>query len=335
METRFGGDTQVKIPVQNISMPDISFSMQLPRDENFSIFIPFHRDMATRLIEVFMGMRNYDDFLSASVYCRGRVNPYMYVYALSVAILHRPETKNLRIPPLAEIFPGKYVDSSVLVKAREEANVFSQGTRVPIEISKDRTASDLEPEHRVAYFREDIGINLHHWHWHLVFPFSGPRDIVEKDRRGEIFFYMHQQIQARYNFERLCNKLGRVKRLHDFREPIPEAYFPKLDNMIASRNWAAREVDQLVFDIQDLERWRDRIIEAIQIGRVVNEKGESVELTEQGGIDVLGNMVEATILTINRNLYGDIHNLAHAALGICHDPDMRHLVSLFNSETYK
>lgn len=52
-------------------------------------------------------------------------------------------------------------------------------------------------EHRVAYWREDIGINLHHWHWHLVYPFEGDIRIVNKDRRGELFYYMHQQIMAR------------------------------------------------------------------------------------------------------------------------------------------
>lgn len=73
--------------------------------------------------------------------------------------------------------------------------------RTPIIIPRDYTATDLEEEHRLAYFREDVGVNLHHWHWHLVYPFSarGPsaRAIVAKDRRGELFFYMHQQIIAR------------------------------------------------------------------------------------------------------------------------------------------
>lgn len=68
---------------------------------------------------------------------------------------------------------------------------------MPIEISKDYTASDLEEEHRLAYFREDIGINLHHWHWHLVYPFEAAREVVDKNRRGELFYYMHQQIMAR------------------------------------------------------------------------------------------------------------------------------------------
>lgn len=69
--------------------------------------------------------------------------------------------------------------------------------QLPIEIPRDYTASDLDEEHRVAYWREDIGINLHHWHWHLVYPFETDIRIVNKDRRGELFYYMHHQIQAR------------------------------------------------------------------------------------------------------------------------------------------
>lgn len=36
-----------------------------------------------------------------------------------------------------------------------------------IEIKRNYTATDAEPEQRLAFFREDIGINAHHWHWHL------------------------------------------------------------------------------------------------------------------------------------------------------------------------
>ncbi|KAG8238621.1 hypothetical protein J437_LFUL018539 [Ladona fulva] len=334
--TRFGEDTQVRVPVRNISFPDLSFVMELGRRDNFSLFIPRHREMGSRLIDIFMGMRTFDDFLAVSVYARDRVNPYLFVYALSVAILHRPDTKGLQLPPLTEIFPEKYVDGGLFERAREESSILSEGARVPIEIPLDYTATDLEEEHRVAYFREDLGINLHHWHWHLVYPFSANRTIVEKDRRGELFYYMHQQIVARYNFERLCNRLGRVKRLLNFRDPIEEGYFPKLDTLVASRNWASRhsgaklsdisrEVDQLRFDLQDLDRWRDRIIEAIHLGRVINNRGENVDLTETGGIDILGNMVEASIISINQNLYGDFHNFGHVAIALAHDPDHRHL----------
>jgi tyrosinase len=135
---------------------------------------------------------------------------------------------------------------------------------------------------RLWYFREDLGINLHHWHWHLVYPFEATnRALVDKDRRGELFYYMHEQIVARYNFERFSNALPRVKRLNNFRDPIPEAYFPKMDSMVASRAWPPRtantvitdlnrELDQIKFDVTDLERWRDRFYEAVNQGFVTS-----------------------------------------------------------------
>ncbi|XP_046834983.1 phenoloxidase 1-like [Vespa crabro] len=335
---RFGETADSKISVKQISLPDLTIPLQLGRREPFSLFIPAHRKVAARLIDIFMGMRTYEDFLSVSVYCRDRMNPNMFIYALSVAILHRPDTKNLPIPPLHEVFPDKYIDGGIFSRAREEANISSAGQRIPIEIPRDYTASDLDEEHRVAYWREDIGVNLHHWHWHLVYPFEADVRIVNKDRRGELFYYMHQQIQARYNCERLCNRLGRVTRLINWREPIPEGYFPKLDSLTASRTWPARptgavlrdisrQVDQLDFDIQDLERWRDRIYEAIHTGSIINIKGERVPLTEKSGIDVLGNIMESSILTPNSNLYGDLHNLGHVLISYVHDPDNRYLES--------
>nr|CAD7429510.1 unnamed protein product [Timema monikensis] len=333
---RFGEETGELIKVSRISVPDITPLLELGRRDNFSLFIPRHRKLAARLIDIFMGMRTYDDFLSAAVYCRDRLNPNMFIYALSVAILHRPDTRNLEVPPLSEVFPDKYMDSAVFARAKEESNVVSSGSRMPLVIPQDYTATDLEIEHRVAYFREDVGINLHHWHWHLVYPFNAALNIVNKDRRGELFFYMHQQIMGRYNFERFCNRLGRTKRLLNLREPISEGYFPKLDSLVAGRVWPARhsnatlsdvfrEQEQLKFDLHDLERWRDRIYDAIHKGEVVNDRGQTLVLNEEKGIDILGNIIESSILTPNATFYGDMHNLGHVAIALCHDPDHRHL----------
>lgn len=145
----------------------------------------------------------------------------------------------------------------------------------------DYTASDLDEEHRVAYWREDNGINLHHWHWHLIFPFTAPdRAIVAKDRRGELFYYAHQQIIARFNCERLCNSLPRVRKFNNWREPIPEAYYPKLDSLTSARGWPPRQsgmswqdvnrpADGLNITIDQMEKWRRNIDDAISTGRVI------------------------------------------------------------------
>ncbi|KAK6640549.1 hypothetical protein RUM44_012245 [Polyplax serrata] len=333
---RITDDIGENIPVKQITLPDMTSLFRLGRREPFSLFIPEHRKLAARLIDIFIGMRSYDDFISAAVFARDRVNPYLFNYALSVAIIHRPDTKNVQLPPLFENFPEKYMEGGIFKRAREVTNVLDVSERTPIEIPRDYSASDIDPEHRVAYFREDLGINLHHWHWHLVYPFDADTKIVNKDRRGELFYYMHQQIIARFNFERLCNDLSRVERLTNFRDPVPEGYFSKLDSLVSSRSWPPRhsnallrdvyrEIDQIKFDLSDLERWRDRLLDAIAQGAIIDANGRRIQLDETTGIDILGNLIESSIISANRNYYGDFHNFGHLAIALCHDPDARHL----------
>ncbi|XP_059480269.1 phenoloxidase 1-like isoform X2 [Neocloeon triangulifer] len=342
LSNRFGEGNRVgvRIPIKKIQMPNFDEFMKFPRLAQFSNFIPMHRNLGAKLIAIFMEMRTVEDFFAVATYLRDRINPNLFVYAFSVAIMHRSDTRNVRLPPVTETFPGKFVDGSVFMRAREESSVLSDAStvnmRATIEIPPDYTATLLEPEHRLAYFREDLGINLHHWHWHLVNPFSGPRDLVQKNRRGELFYYAHQQIIGRYDFERLCNRLPRAARLQNFNEPIPEAYFPKLSTQIASRNWASRpgglimrdvnrEADQLRVDLADLDRWRSRFLEAVQKGRVEAANGTTINIINDIGIDILGDMMEPSDYSINRPLYGDFHNLLHVAISLIHDPDLRHL----------
>ncbi|KAK3917229.1 Phenoloxidase 1 [Frankliniella fusca] len=121
----------------------------------------------------------------------------------------------------------------------EEIRAAAAVALLPLEIPTEYTASDLEEEQRVAYFREDVGLNLHHLHWHSYYSYLGPRSAVAKDRRGELLYYMHAQLLARYNGERLSNSLPRVKHL-SLREPVKEGYYPKLDNLVSSRVWPSR-----------------------------------------------------------------------------------------------
>lgn len=50
-------------------------------------------------------------------------------------------------------------------------------------------------------------------------------------------------------------------------------------------------------------------------------------MDERTGIDVLGNMMESSILSPNRQLYGDLHNMGHVFISYSHDPDHRNLES--------
>lgn len=234
-------------------------------------------------------------------------------------------------------FPDQFVDSSVFPLAREEGTLVMEESRQPIEIPQNFTASEREEEQRLAYFREDIGVNMHHWHWHLVYPAAGRREVVAKDRRGELFYYMHSQILSRYNSERFCNRLGRVKPFNNLRERIPEGYFPKIIRGVNNRAYPARVSNSMLQDltrveddtyvqIDEVERWRDRIHNAIDQGFVVEQgTGRNIPLDEARGIDILGDMLESTDLSPNRQLYGNLHNMGHNLISFVHDPDGRHL----------
>lgn len=49
-------------------------------------------------------------------------------------------------------------------------------------------------------------------------------------------------------------------------------------------------------------------------------------LTEENGIDILGNLMESSLISRNRAYYGDLHNMGHVFISYAHDPDHRHLV---------
>ena len=131
----------------------------------------------------------------------------------------------------------------------------------------------------MSYFREDIGVNSHHWHWHLVYPGSGPVEVVRKDRRGELFYYMHHQLMARYNVERFCNALAKLQPLNNIREPVEEGYFPKILCSLNSRTYPGRvtktslkdiDRDGIVLELADIERWISRVVQSIDQGYVTD-----------------------------------------------------------------
>lgn len=80
------------------------------------------------------------------------------------------------------------------------------------------------------------------------------------------------------------------------------------------------------FTIADMERYRDRILEAIQTKSVRSAQGNFITLDDKTGIDILGNMLEASILSPNQAYYGDLHNYGHIIMSYIHDPDHRYLV---------
>jgi tyrosinase len=84
-------------------------------------------------------------------------------------------------------------------------------------------------EAQLDWYREDPLANDHHHHWHVVYPPNGPPTPPGTPRRtqprqGELFFYMHQQMLARYDTERIIAGLDRCEPFSDYGGEIAEGY---------------------------------------------------------------------------------------------------------------
>ena len=158
----------------------------------------------------------------------------------------RTGTPSLPVPPLA--FRAEKEQGAVPFDDSGEDEEGEPGVVVP-------------SEHLLHWFREDLYLNEHHRHWHFVYDtrgFPGPTGIRLKSRQGEVFVYMHQQMLARYDTERVAVGLEPVRPLTDYAESLgagydPDAREPKF------LGYGARSDDALIGTNQrtDLEARRD------------------------------------------------------------------------------
>jgi hypothetical protein len=112
------------------------------------------------------------------------------------------------------------------------------------------------------------------------------------DRQGEIFFYMHEQMLARYEAERLSHGLPALAPLDDFSAPIPEGYdpgpalreFEGFRERVAGKTIASDDAERL-------QTWKRAVEDAVEarqflgpgdpVGITPTNIGENVEGTER------------------------------------------------------
>ncbi|XP_071525779.1 phenoloxidase 1-like [Panulirus ornatus] len=340
--SRFGKPpTIIDVPKRpETDLAQLGTATSVPRGTPFSIFLDHHRQAAKDLYDAFMKTKGAEDLMEFAASVHDNINEEVYIYALASTIFNKKELQNVQLPTFLEIFPDKFIPENELMRTYVRAmNISPDEKTLKVTHGPDFATTTQKPEHRVSYWREDYGINTHHWHWHLAYPLAMD---VTRDRKGELFYYMHQQMLARYDMERLSVKINRVEPLENWRVPIPDGYFSKLTINNSGQAWGTRQDNTLLKDVRrtdfgdevihitDLELWRSRIFDAIHQGYVINRKGERVSLSDdvttgKRGIDILGDALEADrTLSINYPYYGNLHNMGHVLISVAHDPDFSH-----------
>lgn len=135
-ESRIGASAESNkntktVELLDFTIPKLEFvEAVVKRSDLFSIFLPLHRKIASRLIDLLYRAENVDELQTFAIYCRDRVNPALLNYALSVVLLHRNDTQNVLVPSFAEVFPDRFFESSVFQQAREQLNFVPEESRV-------------------------------------------------------------------------------------------------------------------------------------------------------------------------------------------------------------
>lgn len=276
-------------------------------------------DLAARFMEIAnqtSGSASLNAVLDEAERAAANVDPELVRHALMVFIVHHPKGNLLRIRSLEQRAPDAVLPSRI---------------EQPITAELAFTGKALPAEITLNWFREDPKANEHHEHWHVVYPSGGvpdpshPQMRHTRDRQGELFIYMHEQMLARYDAERLAVGLPPVQPLNDYSAPIPEAYDPGSDlqfdfsrDEAFSKRAAGEKIGDLAKPgepdytrVSDLASWHGAIVQAVDSGKF------------QDGTPVTPHLLGSTIEpSVDRHgdLYGNLHNEGHIFLAYINDP---------------
>jgi tyrosinase len=273
----------------------------------FSAFVTEHMQRVKQYVNKWNGMvlangRSEEELLNAVLddfeSMRGKENPDLLYFALEVFLTHHKGTETIAIPSLL---------------AREpELTAPSKKTDDGINLE---VALGSEAETKLDWFREDPLLNEHHAHWHVVYDKS-----QVYDRQGEMFLYMHQQMLARYDAERISADVDRVVPFSDFTKPIQVGYIAGPDERISEAFMNDRPVKLKVSAARAQQHKADRkaLMNDIANGKYDPDTSTADELLQEtDAINTLGSTMEQNESPQSdwSVSYKNYHGMGHVATG--------------------
>jgi len=305
-----------------------------PGDVSFSPFIPEDLDRAE---EMFRALSSHADGLRESGQDHDKVvqsvialatekamtsgDPDMVRFALQLFLTHDSSGRTVRIPSLLRRM--NLATPPDLAAGIDGAPSVGGST----------TSTD---EDKVNWFREDPLANEHHEHWHLVYR-SRPKFSPLKERHGELFFYMHQQMLARYDAERMAAGIGRVVPFNTYTDPITVGYDAG-DLIISGQQYKARPANVAWqgmpnLSVGDAISNRNVLNQDIGSGVFINSQGQTIALSGHQGSDIIGDAVEPTINNVNAQRYGWHHGMGHVFTALIDSQGPRDFGVMYHTST--
>ncbi|XP_014212554.1 hexamerin-like [Copidosoma floridanum] len=305
-----------------------------PQHTPYSYSVSQLRKEVALLTQIFLGAKDYVTFLSATAWARVHVNQDQFVTAFAQAVLQRHDLQGVILPAPYEVYPHYFFDARIIQKVQDHVNNHiadyqTQGDKHEVHTIHVNYTSYLPyDENKIAYFTEDIGLSAYYSYVQLsgyMMPYGehGWTDETTPHHigHGSHYYYVHQQLLAHYNLERLGQGLGPIHPLDDYYEHIETPYKPNL-RYLNGINFPGRDEHiyvtnkhhsyELIKLVRILER---RILDAIDAGQVITPQGAFLSLYQPQGLNILGELIEGTGRSINPRYYGSYMYVARQLLG--------------------
>ncbi|KAK0085371.1 hypothetical protein PV325_005322 [Microctonus aethiopoides] len=313
----------------------------LRRGALFSVYYKEHREELRVLFRLLYSAKDFQTFYKTACFCRLYLNQGMFITALTTSVMYRPDCKHIILPPMYEIYPHLFFDNEYIQEAHhyKMASGFKKtGSFEHFDtyfIDKNYTSSFMkyyvDKEYSLDYFTDDAGLNNYYYYIRNLFPFwITIKDLeLPKHIRGELYYYVHQQLLARYYLERLSNGMGEIEDF-DFYKNFGPGYFSTLvySNGVAVPN-RDRYTDVPVYKykyVKEIENIEMRILAAIDSGYIIDYEGKQIGLYTPEGFNYLGNLIEGNYDSCNIRFYGAIDALYRDIFGFNYDCKHKHCV---------
>ncbi|XP_005182319.1 larval serum protein 1 beta chain [Musca domestica] len=168
----------------------------LPRGEFFGALVETHHKQAWGLFNFFYFARDWETFMHNVCWARMHVNEGLFVYALSMAVIHREDLNGLVLPSIYEIFPQHFFTSDFIYKAEKyDYSVWKKQTMYELEYQQHFEGMDLYnhsyygdhiKEWKMWQWWKQMGLDKHHWYAEDNYMLRETIHEVNQDPKGKI-----------------------------------------------------------------------------------------------------------------------------------------------------
>ncbi|XP_035914531.1 hexamerin-1.1 [Anopheles stephensi] len=294
----------------------------LEKGEIFTIYNELYLRQTYALFSFLYNSADWDTYYKNLIWARDNINEGMFIYVVHLTVMHRSDLQGLVLPAIYEIYPYYFFNTDVIrsisYKKLYDPKFGFYGNGKYNVVYANYTASypvdyynNFYTEEYLNYYTEDIGLNSYYYYFMMDYPFflGGDKFGLMKDRRGELYWYMHQQLLARYNLERMSNYMGTVKPLV-WRFPLKTGYFSLLSYFngvpFKSRDYNYMITDEFYYKLDWINSWEMKIRKIIEDGFYIMEDGSRIDLRLPESIDFFGNLLNSNVDGVDASYMGYI-----------------------------